>query len=295
MVTLSSPSAGSVPAAFVLGLDMPAGAYLARLLQARGQRVSGTAAAGPSLLAALGSQDDVAEVAPENAAAAAARAVSVYIVSSDRDGTAALVDDVLGAAPTEARLVHVVDKGLLVAHRPAMQLAREISRIRRETGRFAVNAILHAHDSRLGRPDVLPARLSLAAFRAANGRAAVPLALADSAAEDWGWTPEYVDAVARLAASPMATDIEVASGEAMTAHQMADHAGRWFRLDPEAWLARLPAEGPAEPPPPPPVDVARLKALLGWRAYTTGGDLIAALCEAAAEREPRKMHGQDGP
>jgi hypothetical protein len=283
MVSRAPVSAGSLSPAFVLGLDTPAGAYLARLLHARGQPVEGAAMAGPSLLAALGSGDDVAQVAAADAAKAAAGAGTLYLVSSiDRpDADPALAAGALESASPKARIVHIVDRALLRADHPALRLARQVSAARREGGRFAANAIFLAHDSRLGHAGSLPARLTLAGRLAAAGSGA-RLALPDSAPQDWGWTPEYVDAALRLGALPEATDIEIGSGVTMTAHAMADHVARWFKLDPDAWVERLPAaaamEGAAA------VDSARLKAFLGWRAFTTGGELMAALCEASAER-----------
>ncbi len=291
MVPPSPMMTDGPPLAFILGLDTPAGAYLARLLQARGQRVEGAAAQGASLLRLLGTGDDVGEVAPAEAAAAAALAGTVYLVSGE-ETPPSLADAVLASASGGARIIHVVDHQVLRANLPAMRLSRQIVTMRQGDGRFAANAILHPHGSRLGRADALPARLTLAAFEAAKsagtGTGTARLALADSAPQDWGWTPEYVDAVARLAMLPQAIDVEIGSGVAMTAHTMADHAGRWFKLDPDAWLHRLPADGADAAAA---IDTGRLKALLGWRAYTKGGELIAALCEAAAERQAALLRG----
>jgi hypothetical protein len=284
MVSRAPVPADGLSPAFVLGLDTPAGAYLARLMHARGQPVEGAAMAGPSLLAALGSADDVAQVAAADAAAAAARAGTLYLVSSvDRpDADPALAAKMLESASGNARIVHIVDRALLRADHPALRLAQQVSALRREGGRFAANAILHPHDSRLGRPESLPARLTLAGYLAARGGGA-RLALPDTAPQDWGWTPEYVDAALRLGALPEATDIEIGSGVTMTAHAMAAHVARWFKLDPEGWVERLEAAADARGAASA-VDSERLKALLGWRAFTTGDELMAALCEAAAER-----------
>lgn len=272
----------SVPAALVIGLDTPAGAYLARLLQARGQKVSGMAVAGPSRLAALGSQDDVTELDANPSDLHAADIL--YLVSQPDAASDALAEQAVALASAATRLVHVVDHALLLGHEPARRLAQTLARLRREAGRFAANAILHAHDSRLGPTDTLPAMLTLAAHRAAAGPDALPqLDIPDTPPRDWGWTPEYVDAVARLGSLPMATDIEVGSGVALSARDMGDHAARWFRLPPERLPLRfVPAAGQGTAPRAP--DTERLKALLGWRATTTGADLMAALCEAAAMR-----------
>ena len=277
------------PHALILGLDTPAGAYLARLLHARGQQVSGIAAAAPALLPALGAQDDITELPSSTLASPDSVPVFphqgvVYLVSQPHPGAEALAQQALATAPATTRLVHVADHGLLLAHAPARSLAQQITRLRRDSGRFAANAILHPHDSRLGPKDALPARIIAAAHRASQTPSPWP-DLPHLPPQDWGWTPEYVDAVARLAALPIATDIEVASGVPMTAHEMATHAARWFRLDPSLTSIPVPSiPAPSISASTRPPDTARLKTLLGWRATTTGADLMAALCEAVHQR-----------
>lgn len=273
--------ASSPGSALILGLDTPAGAYLARLLKARGQQVAGLAPGGPALLQALGSADDIALHQAASLPALPGRHASLYIVSTPDPAASALAREALAAAPADSRLIHVVDRALLLTHAPARQLAADMVRLRREAGRFAANAILHPHDSRLGPAEALPARITRAAHAAAAGQPAT-LILADTPPQDWGWTAEYVDAVARLAALPRATDIEIGSGVAMTARDMVAHAARWFRLA-QGQLTPVYTATPVPTPDKAP-DTARLRALLGWRATTTGADLMDALCEAAAAR-----------
>jgi nucleoside-diphosphate-sugar epimerase len=278
---MSAPSPGT---ALILGLDTPAGAYLARLLHARGQTVAGIAPATAPLLGALGSDQDVALHPAASLPDLLAGASVLYLVAQPHPAADALAAAAMAAAPAAARLVHVLDRDLLHTHAPAR--ARRLAALRRETGRYAANAILHAHDSRLGAPDTLPARIAAAAHAASTGPAgtgqAMPLDLPDTPPEDWGWTAEYVDAIARLAALPAATDIEIGSGAPLSARDMVAHALRWFRLTADQLplsFTRLAALQPAPAP-----DIPRLKTLLGWRATTTGADLMDTLCEAAAVR-----------
>ncbi len=278
------------PSAFILGIDTPAGAYLARLLHARGQHVSGAAAQGPSLLPALGAQEDITELTPADFHTADTH----YIIAQSHSQADSLADHILAAAPQSQRLIHVVDEELLRTHAPARARLKALATRRLAGGHFAANAVLHPHDSRLGPVTSLPARLSITAFRAAQQAAdpqSVPPVPPESENQSWGWTPEYVDAVARLATLPTATDIQISSGVPLSAEEMARHAADFFKLPPNHAVRALSQNAPqtALPPSPHP---ERLKSLLGWRAYTTGADLMAALCEAAAERAARAGNGR---
>jgi|GEM_PF-1467254 len=279
------PSPQAPPAnAFILGLDTPAGAYLARLLHARGQQVSGLAAHGPSLLAALGAQDDITELAQTDLQGAG----TLYIIAQNHPQVDRLTEETIAAAPESLRLVHVVDEDLLRAHAPARARLKTLIELRQNAGRFAATAVLHAHDSRLGPVTNLPAQLSIAAFHAAQNSQNIPPISETGAPRSWGWTPEYVDAVARLAALPAATDAQISSGVPLSAQEMAQHAATFFKLPPDhAPLAMPPKHTQQTPDLQADPHPERLKTLLGWRAYTTGADLMAALCEAAPERASR--------
>ena len=52
---------------------------------------------------------------------------------------------------------------------------------------------------------------------------------AETGPRDWGWTPEYVDAVQRMAARERLTDMVVASGHRLTVAEIAAHAHDYFR------------------------------------------------------------------
>ncbi len=273
----------------ILSAHDATGAYLARLLQARGQQVATLAAHASSSepLKALGIADDLEQLdAAEALRRAASADTTTYVIAGP--ATASLTDELIASAPP--RLIHIIGQDQLLADPAARENARRIMALRRDSGRFAANAILHGHDSRLAPASNLPARITTAAWQLTQGSGtglAVPegtgLDVPEGPAQDWGWTPEYVDAVARLATLPVATDIEVASGEPLTPRAIAEHALAYFRLDPAAHIRMVPgAEPPLVTPRLP--DLARLKQLTGWSASTSGRDLVRALCEGAASR-----------
>ncbi len=268
--------------ALILGVDDHVGAYLARLLDARGVRVSGVASGRdglPDAIGGLGIGDAVTMLDADAAIAAAGAGTPdvIFAIAGAGDGNAAIID----AAAAGVRLAHVVDIDRLRHDSTAMAGARRIADLRQTQQRLAFNAILHPHDSRFGPRDSLPARITGAALRASND-AATPLELIETGPRDWGWTPEYVDAVLRLAALPVLRDAAVASGHALTTAEFADHAFAHFGKAAADHVTILP--GAAVPDTTTTTAAAALKAATGWSASTHGRDLVRALSEGAASR-----------
>lgn len=271
----------SSPACLIIGLDNHVGAYLARLLDARGVGLAGI---GDShLLARLGIADSVAPVSPDDAAAATRAARLVLAIS---DGTAARADTIAAslasASATRAppRVIHVADVAALDA--PIVRdTLRRVTQARTSGGIETANALLEAHDSRLGPADSLLARITTAAWRAAqtDESTASPLVIPETGPRDWGWTPEYVDAIARLAMRPTLIDLVVASGHLLSAGDMATHAFAHFRRN-AADHVHIVGTGAAVAA----VNPAPVKAATGWSASTYGRDLVRAICEGAADR-----------
>jgi hypothetical protein len=272
-----------MPNALILGSNTAVGAYLARLLHARGTAVFGVAAGDGDGIAALGIADSVNDIAFETALDLAGRLpdATLFAVNSGDAAIAAQTAELFAAAAADTRLCHIADADALRRAPPLLEQAKAIAALRRDHGRRAVNAILHAHDSRLGPVDSLPARITLAAWRAANGTSpTAPLDLAETGPRDWGWTAEYVDAIARLAALDRPVDLAIGSGHRLDAGTMVDLAFGFFKVRPDGHLTVVPGTVSAEPD----VDTARLKATTGWSASTWGRDLVHALCEGAAAR-----------
>lgn len=234
--------------ASILGLDTAAGAYLARLLGARGYAVRGTGDAG--LLKRLGiagdvTLDDVAVVDVDE----------LYDLRGDAAATRALLDSTFRARVFVAT---APEDGALIADLAAA----------RAVGRFVATGRVHANESRLG-PGTSPVARIVAA--AAVGTDPDPVDLAT--ATDCGWTPEYVDPMWRMLQQPKPDDLAIASGIALTGDDVARVAATYFKRP-------LPAGSP--PTAIAPGDPRPAHAALGWRAVTIGTDLVAVLCEGAA-------------
>lgn len=88
-------------------------------------------------------------------------------------------------------------------------------------GLHACRGVLFNHESHLRGPDFVTRKLSLAAVRIAAGRQAeVTLGNLD-ARRDWGFAPEYVDAMVRMLRHPTPDDYVVATGRATTVRAFA--------------------------------------------------------------------------
>ena len=265
-----------MPTALILGVNTPTGAYLARLLHARGTAIFGVSDETPTTaLAALGITDDINHVPAAQAPSLAATLADATIYAINTGTHAALIAETFAAA-ANARLCHIADAETLRKIPAILDQAKAIAALRRDHQRPAVNAILHAHDSRLGPAAGLPALITTAAHNAAKG-IQQNLHLTETGPLDWGWTAEYVDAIARLAALETPIDLAIASGHPLTVREFTDHAFAFFKISAEGHVHITPATAPPESP----IDTARLKSATGWSASTWGRDLVRTLCEGA--------------
>lgn len=264
------------PQSLVIGADNHVGAYLARLLAARGERVS---VIGDSLLAPLGIVDDVEPVTDVDALRRAGDCSAIYFVEDGGLLGERIFPELLAAmdrAAAKARVINIVDHALIARNAAARARVRDIVVQRSEAGLNAANAVLHAHDSRLGPSDSLPARI-IAQFAACKaGAQPAPAHIPDPGPQDWGWTAEYVDAVQRIARLPRPMDVQIATGHPMSAQDMIAHAGEWFGIDPAPLFTTAADCGQAATPDP---DIARLRKVTGWSASTWGRDLVRTLAE----------------
>ena len=180
----------------VIGIDNHVGAYLARLLDARGVG-GGLGGVGGSLVTArLGIAEAVVAVAPTDTPRVAAQSRLVFVISDGSAERADLVAETLGAigaAARPARLLHIAEMADL-----AIPVVRDTIRRIATTKRVErATLLLAAHDSRLGRRDTGMERIISAAADPHATRQ--KLTIAETGPRDWGWTAEYVDAVQRMA------------------------------------------------------------------------------------------------
>jgi len=158
---------------------------------------------------------------------------------------------------------------------------------RESYGLFAVSGILFNHESpRRGREFVTR--------KISEGVARIKLGLDDElllgsleARRDWGYAPEYVDAMWRMMQQSDPIDYVIGTGVQHTVQQYVDIAFRYADLDPSDFVRVDPdLIRPAE------VDLlladtTKAREALGWRAETNFEELVGLMVEADLERQER--------
>ncbi len=96
---------------------------------------------------------------------------------------------------------------------------------------YAANGILFNHESELRPARFVTQKVVQAAYRISCG-SNEKLALGDlSISRDWGWAPEYVEAMWRIIQSDHADDFVIATGEANSLNDFVEQAFSCFGLD----------------------------------------------------------------
>jgi len=147
-----------------------------------------------------------------------------------------------------------------------------------------VSGILFNHESpRRGR-EFVTRRISEAAARIKLGlQHELTLGNLD-ARRDWGYAPEYVEAMWRMLQAPEAADYVIGTGVHHSVRQCVEYAFEHVGLDPADFVRSDPALlRPAE------VDTlladpTKAREQLGWRAYTDFRELMRIMVEADLER-----------
>jgi GDPmannose 4,6-dehydratase len=153
---------------------------------------------------------------------------------------------------------------------------------RQQKGIFAATGILFNHESPLRQPSFLSQKIVRGALKAQNDPA-YKLVLGDlEACVDWGYAPDYVDAMFRILQLPEAGDFVVASGEMHTVREFAEVAFGSFGLD---WRRHVetdprllnkishPLRG----------DSRKLRAATGWSPTIEFAEMVERLVHDAKE------------
>jgi GDPmannose 4,6-dehydratase len=156
----------------------------------------------------------------------------------------------------------------------------ECVRFYRQThGLFAAVGILYNHESPWRRPQFVTQKIARAAAAIKAGREN-RLVLGDlEAAVDWGYAPDYVDAMIRILALPQPDDFVVATGQAHTVREFVEIAFGLLGLNWKEHVQVTPGLIVA-----PPRDLVgkadKLIAATGWKPSVTFAELVALLVRA---------------
>lgn len=160
----------------------------------------------------------------------------------------------------------------------------QVANYREAYGLFACSGILFNHESPLRPERFVTQKIVRAACRIANG-SKERLELGNTAIiRDWGWAPEYVDAMWRMLQHDIADDYIVATGRSCRLSDFAAEAFECFSLDWEEYTTSSNTfVRPLD------IDCSRgnpnkIKDTLGWQAGLTGAEVARALVQEELRR-----------
>jgi GDPmannose 4,6-dehydratase len=175
----------------------------------------------------------------------------------------------------------------------AKLLAYHSTRIYREAyGLFAVSGILFNHESPLRGLEFVTRKIS-------NAVARISLGLQDSlylgnlgASRDWGYAPEYVEAMWLMLQQPQPQDYVIATGKSYTVEAFCKAAFERVGLDWSKYVKddrrfRRPLEVNALLG-----DPSKAQRELGWNAQTTYEELVKLMVDADLDRWKRQRAGE---
>ena len=160
-----------------------------------------------------------------------------------------------------------------------------VSSYRRRYGMHAGSAILYNHESPRRPPSFLPAKVAHGGYAIAAGTA-TELVLGDlDARRDWGFAPDYVDAMWRMLQQREPADYIVATGELHSVRELAEIAfahvgldsGTHIRVDETLKRGRAQAQAYSTVG-----DASKARQQLGWSPSVTFEQLVQLLVDEAA-------------
>lgn len=151
----------------------------------------------------------------------------------------------------------------------------------------AVSAILYNHESPRRPAQFVTRKITSTVAAIAQGRAE-RLRLGNlDARRDWGWAPDYVDAMVRAARAPEARDYVIATGVGHTVREFVDAAFRHAGIDDWSSLVEVDPEFVR------PVDAAdltgdasRAGAELGWTPTVGFDEIVGRMVDADLSATP---------
>ena len=163
----------------------------------------------------------------------------------------------------------------------AKAFAHHLVSVYRGAGLFASSVILYNHESPR-RPETFVTRKITSTVAAISRGEATELVLGNlDARRDWGWAPDYVDAMVRAARAAEPSDYVIATGEA---HSVADFVAAAFaRVAVPDWQSYVRVD-PAFVRPVDAVELvgnsSRAREKLGWAPTLRFDEIVALMVEA---------------
>lgn len=155
-----------------------------------------------------------------------------------------------------------------------------IRNYREAYGLFACTGILSNHESPLRPERFVTRKIIRGALKIARGEEQRLQLGSLDVVRDWGWAPEYVDAMWRMLQLPIAEDFVIGTGRSFGLREFVAEAFSAFGLNWQDHVTedsglRRPADITESR-----VDCSRAAARLGWKAHYTMPDVVRMMVEA---------------
>lgn len=176
-------------------------------------------------------------------------------------------------------------------------LSHSMVQVYRSRGLAAVNAILYNHESPR-RPSTFVTRKITKAAAAIAAGLQDTLTLGDvSIARDWGWAPDYVEAMASMAIRGVGEDFVVATGEAHSIEEFA--AAAFAAAGVDDWQDRMRSDPDLVRSADAAVmvgDASKAREVLNWQPSMPFADIVATMVVHDMEllRQPSVADGATG-
>jgi len=162
-----------------------------------------------------------------------------------------------------------------------------VANYREAYGLFACSGLLFNHESPIRPPRYVTQEIVQGAMAVAAGRShSLTLGML-SLSRDWGWAPEYVDAMSRMLELEAPEDFVIATGETNTLEDFVRATFECFGLD---WREHVVTDEAFFRP----TDISyssgnplKAEQRLGWKARKKMRDVVALLVDAERERWAR--------
>ncbi len=152
---------------------------------------------------------------------------------------------------------------------------------RRNSGMFVSNGILYNHESPRRGPEYVTRKISLGVARIAKGlQERIELGNLDGR-RDWGYAPEYVEAMWRMLQRDEADDFVIATGETHTVREFLEEACRVAGVKDPMSVVSV-SEGQMRPADFVHLkgDASKAKRMLGWEPRTRFKELVGIMVRA---------------
>jgi len=160
----------------------------------------------------------------------------------------------------------------------------QVENYREAYGLYACTGILFNHESPLRPERFVTQKIIASACRIARGSQERPVLGNLSIERDWGWAPDYVDAIWRMLQQENPEDIVIATGTTISLRQFVDKVYRVLGLD---WQDHVEVDESLFRP----LDInsshanpEKASRILDWRARLTVEEVILKMIEAYQNR-----------